>query len=165
MEYKFWKCNKCGKCCTNQKKRMDLFENELQYFPLQSYRKHVGVGKTKSNMKIVSYQLIPKRCPLYDKTIGCTIYENRPLVCRRFPYTLYGIDDSCANAPRVGTLMKVAEEDLNIVHVFNEYSLDITKQAMEEMGSKQMWILRNLKWRPFDPVKHRNKSFRNRTHG
>ena len=34
-------------------------------------------------MNVIYFGMIAQKCPMYDN--GCTIYEDRPLVCRRYP--------------------------------------------------------------------------------
>lgn len=33
----------------------------------------------------LAYELDARTCPQYDEDVGCTIYEDRPLVCRAYP--------------------------------------------------------------------------------
>ena len=150
----FWKCNRCGNCCTHQKEHMDLVEEDLKFFPDKSYMKHMGIGSKKSSIKTIVWRLIPRRCPLYDEQVGCTIYENRPLICRRYPYTWYGIDNSCTNSPRGNDEVKVMGEDLKILERFDEDANKRIMKAVVETGSTKAWIYKNFKWRKFNPQKH-----------
>lgn len=155
--HELWKCNRCGECCTNLTGGLDLLPEEIQYFPKNRYKPQTGYGKTKHSIKILSYSLIGKCCPLYDKTVGCTIYENRPLICKSFPISLhnnfYGIDHHCKNAPEDETPMRVKEEYM----LRTQLSMERQKQIHGELLSSglQIWEFKGLKWKRWKP-KRRN---------
>ena len=85
-------CLKCGHCCRTLIKENDgiitgltLGLNEIKYFPKEVLVPRMGRGKDKKNIsKITRFQLITNICPNLDEN-KCTIYENRPLLCKRFP--------------------------------------------------------------------------------
>ena len=83
-------CFNCGVCCT---KRLDVLENEKHLFnktrPLVSYgysrKKHLG-----SISYLVVKPKVGNYCEHYDIDSGlCSIYENRPWVCKKFPFGTY----------------------------------------------------------------------------
>ena len=78
MNLSDWKCVACGHCCKTVKSLM-LSVDEAKLFP-----KHLLVPEIVSgDMTILYYQIVADVCPLYKD--GCTIYENRPLICKCYP--------------------------------------------------------------------------------
>lgn len=154
-QYGIWECKKCGRCCKNQPGGIDLLPEEIKYFPKRSYKKHMGYGKTKSDITVTMYKLISKRCPLYDEKVGCTIYENRPRVCRSYPVTSAirgtGIDVGCSNSPRDGNKKMVSEELMNMAIENDKITIRLCKEVIES-GSK-IWVSRNFKWKLFNKEK------------
>lgn len=87
-------CKQCGKCCQNLEPSVPgapggllLTPDEAMVF-VKHNPNHViqTIGYTmpgNDTMLILYYGMIAQKCPMYDN--GCTIYEDRPLVCRRYP--------------------------------------------------------------------------------
>lgn len=91
-------CLMCGSCCHRTliyedglNLGVNLLPNEKKLFksypdaiiPYFGYHK-----KGHQKIKILSYQMIIKPCPMLDiKTNHCKIYDNRPLVCRAYPFS------------------------------------------------------------------------------
>lgn len=45
----------------------------------------------KTNLKVVSYQMVQEPCPLYDPDARiCTRYDERPAICRSYPFSFGG---------------------------------------------------------------------------
>ena len=100
------KCKQCGLCCTKLKPSEPGVPGGLLLTPEETAMFINDAGKdiiptvcyTTSGddvPHIIYYGMIAKRCPMYDWS-GCSIYENRPLVCRRYPL---GKNDICEANP------------------------------------------------------------------
>jgi Fe-S-cluster containining protein len=145
---KKWECKRCGYCCTRMPK-LDLTPDEIKYFPKNRYRSYIGYGKTKRDIKVVLYRLIGKRCPLYDEEVGCTIYENRPAVCKVFPVRHEGLDTLCKNAPPIGGPPMIVSDELVKQCTENRQMTTEVVKEMLESGDK-IWEMKNFKWRVFN---------------
>ena len=81
-------CIKCGRCCSNlrigdEEAGLTLFPDEVHLFPEDKIRPHLGKGTSSPSM-IFTYQHTENVCiHLIDNM--CSIYEDRPLMCRSFP--------------------------------------------------------------------------------
>jgi len=82
MELSNWKCQQCGHCCKNIKSLM-ISTNESKFFPKHLLIPEVAYGRNRENLTIIYYQIISTACPLYKD--GCSIYDNRPLICKTYP--------------------------------------------------------------------------------
>lgn len=140
MEY--WKCTKCGKCCTNQI-QLELYKNEIDDFPKNRIIPYMGIGDTKDTIEIILFKLIGKRCPLYDEKVGCTIYENRPSICQRFPMNSGGIDKTCTSCPKDGKMIAVYPKDREMVSIGNY----VYKEVAEGYKNSKIWLYKKFKWR------------------
>jgi Fe-S-cluster containining protein len=91
-------CQRCGTCCLNV---FPLFHPDLSRL-----ENRINLSKMRGNIKVYLSQgqeppkgirlfldagdpsrptSSPNRCPFLDSENACTIYEDRPLACRRFP--------------------------------------------------------------------------------
>lgn len=87
-------CKQCGKCCLNLEPSVPGAPGGLLLTPEEA---KLFVGDKANDIRptvayiqpdnqvtvIVCYGMVASKCPLYDN--GCTIYDDRPLVCRRYP--------------------------------------------------------------------------------
>ncbi len=66
-----------------------LFPNEVKLFRKGAIKPCLAIGKspTHSRFKIITYQLTEDICP-HLKNNSCTIYQERPLVCKGYPFTM-----------------------------------------------------------------------------
>jgi len=149
MKSEIWKCNQCGNCCTNQIDGMDILQEEIHLFPKSSYEPHLGYGE-KSNITVFVWRLKGIRCPLYDDNDGCTIYENRPLICKQFPYTRSGLDDHCTNV--FYDIAYIPTPDtLQIMDEFDKQSYRGIYSIIEDkMRTSKLWQYKHFSWLPFD---------------
>jgi len=144
---KTWECLKCGKCCYNQWAQMELFHDEIKYFPKKIIKPYLGSGYTKDSIEIVLFKLIPKKCPLYDEKNGCTIYENRPRICKTFPFIANGIDKTCSAYPKNGEKVRVSPLDIN-----KSDNRDMVRSMIiNALKTKnKIWIYKKFKWRQWN---------------
>jgi len=77
-EYDFFRrCGKCGKCCLSP----HIFSFEKEFI-----KKHFD--KLKENQGFYSVKQNNGRCVFYnEKELKCSIYENRPMDCKLFPFS------------------------------------------------------------------------------
>lgn len=105
-------CHRCGHCCTNLTDRWDdgrhadrfqalgqtpiyrvptpgglrMFSWEAPPFPAENLVPMlVLLDKQRERPVALAYELQAKRCPRYDEDSGCTIYDQRPMVCKAYP--------------------------------------------------------------------------------
>ncbi len=81
-------CVKCGRCCSNlrkgdEKTGLTLFPEETHLFPEDKIRPYLGKGEA-SVTEIFTYQHTENVC-INLVNNQCTVYENRPTMCRSFP--------------------------------------------------------------------------------
>jgi len=138
----FWKCKKCGRCCKNQK-QLELYKNEIDYFPKNKIIPYMGIGDTKKDIEIILYKLISRRCPLYDDETGCTIYENRPDVCKRFPFIHGSIDAACASCPKHGKKVLVSPKDA----AMGNSGTNIYEEFSNGYMTSKIWLYKKFKWK------------------
>ena len=84
-------CKQCGECCTRLSregwKGISLFPWEKHLFPEEDIIPSLGLGEKPSDpkFKTILYTYNASGClHLQDKQ--CTIYLQRPLVCRSYPF-------------------------------------------------------------------------------
>lgn len=103
-------CQGCGSCCTSLAGRwagdsspfqsffneriyrrstadgLRVFAWEADRFPTEHLAPLLVVADEASEQLIaLAYVVEVNRCPHYDDAVGCTIYEERPLVCQAYP--------------------------------------------------------------------------------
>jgi len=94
-----FECNRCGYCCSyfGKSKTLPVFEFEI--FGLIKEAKKKGItlvfvpenillDKKSGKLFCMNYGMSVMPCPFLAKNkgvYGCSIYENRPLICRKFP--------------------------------------------------------------------------------
>ena len=104
------KCKGCGNCCTNLLPSVPGAPGGLLLTPEET---SVFVGHAadhivptvaytapgSEDMVIIYYGMISAVCPLYDPSVGCTVYGDRPLVCVKYPFaSSMNCGASCPNA-------------------------------------------------------------------
>jgi len=118
-----FKCKRCGKCCSNIG-NLALFEWEAERLKKYSVRIKPSIVLESNGSRIILQWGLEgknkKHCPFLTKR-GCIIYEQRPLVCRSFPFMKSGFDSknlekilskNCTNLTipfKYGTKMKKKE--------------------------------------------------------
>jgi len=95
MSWEF-KCLECGDCCknlrSNKKFGLLLLPSEIDLFPHDKEELCLGKGISPNHPEFViwGFQLIDDTCPhLFENR--CTIYENRPMVCRAYPFKMNSV--------------------------------------------------------------------------
>jgi Fe-S-cluster containining protein len=108
-------CHRCGHCCTNLGGRRDaggtsfaelppaglyrleappglrLFAWEAREFPQDELVPLLGVADGVREALLPAAYVYPvERCTHYDDEAGCTVYEDRPLVCQAYPLLASG---------------------------------------------------------------------------
>jgi Fe-S-cluster containining protein len=86
-----FKCTGCAECCKNlvtlQWSGLSLFPWEKHLFPSKKVHPHLAYGASpdSKDFRIFLYKYMEQSC---EKLEGnkCTIYDNRPLVCRSYPF-------------------------------------------------------------------------------
>jgi Fe-S-cluster containining protein len=134
---------------------MELYRDEIKLFPKGKFIPYVGYGDSKSNITILLYKLIGLRCPLYNDEVGCTIYEDRPIICKRFPFSGdprnsehgLGLDNGCRNAPKGEDAKSVSGKDMDIMWPILKQVDEETKYMTEKYHTSKLWIYKNFKWR------------------
>ena len=149
-----WFCKKCGHCCKHQHIRMDMHHTQIHLFPKKSYLPYLGYGDSKSDITVIEYKMIGKRCPLYDDNIGCTIYEDRPIICRKFPFASdprnpagIGLDVGCKNSPKGEEVKGVSKEFMDSMQPIFEAGHKQFMEAIDKFETTKLWVYKNFKWR------------------
>lgn len=103
-------CGRCGTCCTNLRGLwssggapvssiageriyrlpteggLRMFSWETEPFDDERLEPLLVVADgQRERLVAFAYELDARVCPQYDDEVGCTIYEDRPLVCRAYP--------------------------------------------------------------------------------
>lgn len=150
------KCIRCGNCCTDLEPSKPgvpggllLISKEVDMFLAYDLDDIIPtVGYTIPgyyDMKILYYGMVAKRCPMYDDEYGCMIYEDRPLVCRRYPFG-NDIQDANSDCPVVrGGGVLLGEETLDAM-------FDLVIRSQEIMATVPkgsilyIYNIENKKW-------------------
>ncbi len=92
-----FECVRCGKCCSNirgpmfgQVHGLTIMPKERHLFPAERVKPMLRY-KERSKFRpseIFMYQVDVEDCPHHAD--GCQIYEDRPQICRAFPFELKG---------------------------------------------------------------------------
>jgi Fe-S-cluster containining protein len=111
-------CRQCGKCCHDLLTRdhgilrgITLLPEETKHYPEGLINPYLGEGKRPNDpkFKVIAYQLTTETCPNL-KEDKCSIYVNRPITCRQFPFSLdpdgesemlLGVDMNCQAAVKL----------------------------------------------------------------
>ena len=146
-----WFCKKCGHCCKHQYTRMEIYHDEIHLFTKGSYIPYIGYGDSKSNVNTLIYKLIAKRCPLYDDDIGCTVYEDRPIICQKFPFSSdlngLGLDNSCKNSPKGQDTKIITGETMQTMMPILKKVQDQSNIVAEKFYISKLWLYKNFKWK------------------
>lgn len=109
-------CHRCGACCTGLRERgtargfaelapgiyrqpgeggLRVFTWEAEPFPADRLAPlHVVADRSRGQRLVLAYELQAETCPNLDEaTDRCTVYDERPLVCRAFPLVVDEGDD------------------------------------------------------------------------
>ena len=107
-------CVNCGRCCHSLlsedlgiTRGLTLLPNEVLEFEKEYVKPAVGQGLNPDDpdFQVIAYQLSKDDCPHLEGSF-CMIYENRPISCRQFPFSLesgkhgpiLGVDMNCPSA-------------------------------------------------------------------
>jgi Fe-S-cluster containining protein len=115
----YFKCNKCGYCCRTllgtakgfveglslTKKETILFDQKF-IFPQRAF----GVDKP---TYIFQYQLSLAVCPHITEKNECAIYENRPMICRCYPFEMIG--NNCIISKECPEINRITKEKIPTV--------------------------------------------------
>lgn len=158
-----FECEHCGKCCYELigdrgggvgKLGIYITPAETHLFPKEHLVPLYGIGtKGKSRprpKKVIAYQLDLNRCPHYDEKIGCKIYDQRPGICRSFPFESIGIASrACSNiAKQLDHEGQAFLVDTATIKQEKEASEKATKYLIHwrERGSFWIWPLDKKHW-------------------
>jgi len=110
-----WRCLLCGKCCRdqpNRKRRILLTDYDLERIKKSQVK--VNFYKEVEPIGAFKYQMLQKDGECVFLSSGrCTIYEDRPLICRFYPFAMikgdsytFQVDHDC---PGVGAGNRVTK--------------------------------------------------------
>jgi Fe-S-cluster containining protein len=70
-------------------KGISLFPWERHLFPEEDIKPSLGIGEgpEKPGFKIILYTYVKPGC-IYLQETGCTIYDQRPLICKSYPFRI-----------------------------------------------------------------------------
>lgn len=158
-------CQRCGKCCNDLIQRdrgilrgLSLLPEEVHLFPEELVKPYLGIGKRthESKFQVVAYQLIAETCPhLADD--GCTRYNERPVTCRQFPFSL-DLDEEDESLLGVDMNCPAAVELINNTDGMIEFTdrqdavklLDLKRQVLVNPRRALVYDLATMKWVRFD---------------
>ena len=160
-------CRMCGKCCKDLVfhdngilRGLTLLPEETKCFPEELVKPYFGIGKRPYDpkFKVLAYQLTTPDCPhlVEDK---CTNYEERPVSCRQYPFSLdpdpeevalLGVDMNCSAAVEL-----VSGSDGRIEFPNKESAeklLELKKKASENPRRSWLYDLGSEKWVRYDKL-------------
>lgn len=158
-------CQRCGKCCNDLIQRdrgilrgLSLLPEEVHLFPEELVKPYLGIGKRthESKFQVVAYQLIAETCP-YLADDGCTRYNERPVTCRQFPFSL-DLDEEDESLLGVDMNCPAAVELINNIDGMIEFTdrqdavklLDLKRQVLVNPRRALVYDLATMKWVRFD---------------
>lgn len=82
-----WKCKRCGNCCKLTMfdahpillNHMKEWQSYFEGFEIELHAAEISAGGP-----VKPVFVIPRACKYYDEIIGCTRYDSRPEICRRY---------------------------------------------------------------------------------
>jgi Fe-S-cluster containining protein len=96
-----FECLKCGTCCKNLLEDFDgllkglvLTGKETKLFPEETISPQMAIGVDSPKI-ILQYQMNANDCPHLTEKNECKIYNNRPLMCKAFPYESGTVSNKC----------------------------------------------------------------------
>lgn len=140
-------CHRCGHCCTHLTDRWDdgrhadrfqalggtpiyrvsttgglrMFSWEAAPFPAgELVPMLVLLDAQRERPVALAYELQAERCPRYDDDRGCTIYDERPMVCKAYPLLVVqgedgpsvAVSEPCpAKVPVLGAVQATSEPE------------------------------------------------------
>ena len=132
-----WRCLHCGECCRNLVGRhFGMLLTPDEWRRLNRLARWLGV-KLETKPLVAGpigarlYQVTQEVCPFLDrKRNKCRIYRARPLVCRMFPLSPYGILSCTAveKAPK-GALIEFPDEMKLALNQFMIQVLPVLREA------------------------------------
>src|SRR3972149_8581906 len=159
-----FKCLKCGTCCKNLLEDFDdglrrglvLTAKETKLFPAEIISPKMAIGVNTPKI-ILQYQLNANNCPHINEKNECKIYNNRPLMCRAFPYESGTVSNKC----KVFHDVKIGEPvDTEISYIEMEASEKLNRHTLnlfqKEYGNgMKLWEydLATKKWLLKNPSK------------
>lgn len=69
-------CSKCGECCSNL---LPLTKQEIKHLRAIVKKRHL-----KPHIHILANAIYDMTCPFLDSNNKCSIYEDRPYICKLF---------------------------------------------------------------------------------
>ncbi len=82
-------CTQCGNCCTGEPGFVWVTEEEIQRLAdhLELTIDQFGsryLRRVESGLSLIEHP--NGDCVFFDRTLGCTVYEARPIQCRTWPF-------------------------------------------------------------------------------
>jgi Fe-S-cluster containining protein len=149
----------CGRCCSNLRagtgeSGLTLFPDEIHVFPEEKVRPHYGKGRDLPS-SIFTYQYIDNNC-MYLVNNLCQVYEDRPLMCRKFPVKI-GADGltfspgciAVLNLLRTSKTMYGEQEEVQVAYTIAE-RLMFFNRGLENGESRWRYNLVSEAWEKMD---------------
>ena len=119
-----FKCTGCGGCCHGDpgyvwvnKEEIDALAAALSMTPAEFRRRYVRKEHGRRSLR----ELDGGDCVFFDrKTMGCTVYEARPLQCRSWPFWQSNLrspatwEHTCEHCPGAGKGPRVTIEEIEL---------------------------------------------------
>jgi len=115
-------CTECANCCRS-------LQTEFKKSELHTIAETLGQSLEAFEKKFMSEGMVNPPCPMLDGKL-CSIYENRPEVCRSFPH----LEQPQFTCRLIGVIENVA-------------ICPIAFNAFEDLKTKLGWTRRRVSWR------------------
>ena len=146
-----FKCVRCGWCCRTNK--APLTHSDIKRFKKLGHRDFVvpDIRGTSLIGKVLRHK--NGRCIFQDTKNRCTVYKDRPLICRCYPYTIVGITEP---SRRIVVSYRIEHDPVQgglcNGFYYGEPQLDDVRQYIKPLIDEWHW---NLKHARIDAQKHR----------
>lgn len=155
-----FECRRCGYCCSDfgKSKTLPVFEFEIPILKKQAKNKgivlvfvpeNIFLDKKSGGLFCLNYGMAVMPCPFLikeKKFYSCSIYKNRPLICRKFPLEKNPLfhdikkssffDCNYLNSER---LLKFVEKENRCLNTENKKSQDKIQKLFIEIFGKGVW--------------------------
>ena len=143
-----FECLRCASCCrsilesrSGIGRGLPLTEKEASLFPENTISPKLAIGPRRPD-RVILHQLNMNVCPHVNSQNECSVYEERPLMCKSFPIVAGAISNRCRvfSYRRVGATYDEPYSMKSQLDASEKLEKYIQKQiSKHSMGKSTLW--------------------------